>query len=224
MNISKVRTTILVCFLVLTMAQEVMCLPGDPPKSKTKALIERLGKPQEIVLKDDTLVIKPNWFVPTHYRAQMAGSIGFFSVGAGYQLKYGYQPTLMYGFLNKTFGNSSVTVHTISLKNAFVIGNKPLFGYLYPRAGISVNWGNTNNTFDKLPPHYPQKYYFQNKVHLSPFWGGEFLVPVGKDKSTRIGCYFEFSTLDAYILECVRTNYVAIWDIWSLGFGISVFL
>ncbi|MBN1987988.1 MAG: hypothetical protein JW783_01155 [Bacteroidales bacterium] len=218
------RSYILLGVLMLSAELSGFCALGDPPKSRSKAMMDRLGKSHEIILKNDTLLIKPQWFVPTHYRAQMAGSIGFFSVGAGYQLKYGYQPTLMYGFLNKTFGHSSVTVHTVSLKNAFVIGKKPLFGYVYPRVGISVNWGKTNNTFDKLPPHYPQKYYFQNKVHLSPFWGGEILVPTGKDRRIRVGCYFEFSTLDAYILECVRTSYVTIWDIWSLGFGISVFL
>ncbi|HDP75276.1 MAG TPA: hypothetical protein ENN49_05315 [Bacteroidales bacterium] len=140
-----------------------------------KALRHKIAEEKKIVLKNDTVTIKPYWFALTQFKVQYAGSIGFASFGAGYDLRHGYQPTLLYGFLDSNFGGSNVTVHTISLKNRFKLTQNPLFGYLTPIAGISVNWGITHNTFKRLPPHYPENYYFQNKIHLSPFLGGESL-------------------------------------------------
>lgn len=97
-------------------------------------------------------------------------------------------------------------------------------GHLYAKAGLSVNWGYTNNTFNKLPPHYPGKYYFQNKVHLAPFAGAEFVLPIRDKNLKAIGLYGECASLDAYVLEYVRTRYVGLDDIVNFAIGISFYL
>jgi len=186
-----------------------------------KGLRQKITEEKKIVLKNDTVTIKPYWFMPTQFKVQYAGSIGFVSFGAGYDFRNGYQPTLLYGFLDRNFGGSNITVHTISLKNRFKLTQNPILGCFTPIAGISVNWGITNNTFIRLPPHYPENYYFQNKIHLSPFWGGEFNFSVAQKN---LGVYFEFSTLDAYLLEYFRTDFVKLNKIWSLGMGITLYL
>lgn len=187
------------------------------------SFIEKMYEPREKVIKEDTVQIKPRWFFPTHGKIQYAGSIGFFSVGLGYRLWDIYEPTLMYGHLSENFGGSSVGVQTISLKNSFYLTSSPWLKHFWPKAGLMINWGNTNTTFKRLPPHYPKEYYFQNKVHIAPFWGGEWHISLRDKHLTGMGLYFEFSALDAYLLEAIRTDYINIKDVWSLGVGVSFY-
>lgn len=187
------------------------------------AFFERLNQPRSTVISGDTIYYRPKWFFPHHAKVQYAGSVGFLSVGAGYQLWDIYEPTLSYGLLNNYLGGSDVTVHTISLKNSFFLTKKPWFQHFWPKAGLLINWGNTNNTFSSLPPHYPERYYFQNKIHAAPFWGGEWYQPLKDKHLTGLGLYFEFSALDAYLLEAVRTEYVTMLDVWSLAIGITFY-
>lgn len=193
---------------------------GSSPKGY---ILERLHEPRPKVIGGDTLYIRPRWFLPTHAKIQYAGSIGFVSVGAGYRLWNIYEPSLMYGYLSESFGGSNVSVHTISLKNSFYLTSLPWLKHFWPRVGMLINWGNTNNTFSKLPPHYPEKYYFQNKIHLAPFWGGEWHFAIKDKHLSGVGIYFEFSALDAYILEAIRTEYIKITDVWSLGIGVTFY-
>ncbi|MFW6043021.1 MAG: hypothetical protein ACOCPW_01555 [Marinilabiliaceae bacterium] len=183
-----------------------------------------MGYSQSECIKKDTLQTRQKGFLPNHAKVQFAGSIGFFSAGFGYQLWNIYEPTLLYGLLSENCGGSHTTVHTISIKNSFYLTEDPWLKRFHPKAGLLINWGNTNNTFHKLPPHYPEKYYFQNKIHIAPFWGGEWHIPFHDKHLKGMGLYFEFSALDAYLLEAIRTDFVSFRDIWSLGIGISFYL
>ncbi|MBI9064442.1 MAG: hypothetical protein JEZ14_20825 [Marinilabiliaceae bacterium] len=146
------------------------------------------------------------------------------SVGFGYQISPRYSPALYYGYLGESFGGSINTVHTVSLKNTFLLTRQPLWGVLNPTAGISVNWGHTNNTFDRLPEHYPEKYYFQNKIHFAPFVGGELKFNLKRSAFEAWGIYAEVSALDAYLLECIRTSYVKPHMILSTAVGVTFYL
>ncbi|MBN2818548.1 MAG: hypothetical protein JXP36_06245 [Bacteroidales bacterium] len=179
---------------------------------------------RSVRIRNDTLLIKPRWFMPDHYMVQYAGGIGFLSIGAGYNLWDWYEPTLLIGYVNETFGNSSKAVTTLSIKNSFILFRKYLPEPVKLRGGISVNTGYTNNTFRRLPPHYPEKYYFQNKVFLSPFLGGEWQFKFNRKHLKTGGLFFEFNTRDAYLLECLRTDYVKFHKIWNLGLGITFYL
>lgn len=190
---------------------------------KMAGFLERMYEPRKTVISGDTLHYRARWFFPRHIKVQYAGSVGFISVGAGYHLWDVYEPTLSYGLLNEALGGSNVTVHTISLKNSFFLTQKPWFDHFWPKAGLQINWGNTNNTFSSLPAHYPEKYYFQNKVHAAPFWGGEWYQPLKDKHLTGWGIYFEFSALDAYLLEAIRTDYVTMLDVWSLAVGFTFY-
>jgi len=196
----------------------------DKKDTSPGRLIQNLYRKRTVNFRNDTVVITPRWFVPDHYRLQYAGNIGFISVGCGYKIGKYYEPTLYYGLLNEAFGDSRTTVHTVSLKNSFNLLSSPIVGHFIPKAGISVNWGKTHNTFKKLPDHYPSNYYFQNKVHLAPFLGGEWQFKVNNRTIKSAGLYFEISTLDAYLLECIRTKYVKINDICNLSIGLSLYI
>lgn len=191
---------------------------------ETSPFLSDIYRERSMVIDEDTVRYKPRWFIPDQYKIQYAGSIGFLSIGFGYELSNRYHPTIYYGYLSPSFGGSSNRVHTVSIKNLFQLSKKPLWGCLRPTAGISINWGHTNNTFDKLPEYYPEKYYFQNKIHLAPFVGGELLFTVKNPFFKAFGIYSEVSALDAYLLECIRTDYIKPHMILSVAIGVTLYL
>lgn len=82
-------------------------------------MLLKLDQKRTITINNDSILIKPRWFFPDHYKIQYAENIGFISFGAGYQIKQNYEPTLYIGSPSNTFGNSSENVTTLSLKNSF---------------------------------------------------------------------------------------------------------
>jgi hypothetical protein len=219
----KKKRRIILVFLFAILGDMLWAQSPQDSSYPMGPFFESLYEPRSKVIRGDTVIFRARWFFPRHVKMQFAGSVGFLSVGAGYRLWDIYEPTLIFGYLSETFGGSDVTVATISLKNSFDLTPTAWFGHFWPKAGILINWGNTNNTFKKLPPHYPEKYYFQNKVHLAPFLGGEWYMPIKDKHLNGLGFYFEFSALDAYLLEAIRTEYVTLRDIWSLGMGITFY-
>jgi len=197
---------------------------GDSIYSELPKPLQQAYKTRTAIIKNDTVVYRHRWFIPGQYKIQYAGSIGFMSIGFGYELSPTYQPSLYFGYLNEKFGNSKNSVFTISLKNSFYLTKKPLLKFIKPYIGMSINWGNTHNTFDELPDYYPKKYYFQNKIHFAPFVGGELKFPLKNNYFNGFGIYSELSAMDAYLLEAIRTDYVKIHMALSLAIGVTFYL
>jgi len=187
-----------------------------------------LSKTDTLLLNNEKIYIPRRVFIPDHNRIQFAGAIGYLSVGMGYNIGKRYEITFMLGLQNKTFGNSDEAIITTAIKNTINIYNpiviKDRLSFI-PTVGLSINWGYTNNTFNKLPSHYPESYYFQNKIHIAPFIGGKLRFECNKRNSHRraIELYTELGSIDAYILECIRTKYVGIGDILNLAIGVSFY-
>lgn len=198
--------------------------------SQSKKKNYYLSKTDTLTLNNEKILIPRRVFIPDHLRIQYAGAIGFISIGTGYNIGKRYEATLMFGLDNKTFGNSKESIFTLALKNSFNL-YKPIKIYkrisFIPTIGASINWGYTNNTFNKLPEHYPNSYYFQNKIHLAPFIGSKIRYNFDKTKTKpyrrAIELYAELGTIDAYLLECIRTEYVKIDDILNLAIGINIY-
>lgn len=189
-----------------------------------------LSREDTLTLNHEKIIIPKRVFIPDHLRIQYAGAIGFMSIGTGYNFGRNYEATLMFGVQNRTFGNSKEGIFTLALKNSFNL-HKAIKIYKHfsfiSTAGASINWGYTNNTFNHLPRHYPDSYYFQNKIHLAPFIGTKIRYDFNKNKENTVTKYIEFyaelGTIDAYLLECIRTKYVGIDDILNIAFGISIY-
>lgn len=220
------RTIILYIALLFITVNAFSLYAKEPETIEKTSFHKWMETPKSFTIKEDTLTYRPRWFIPDYFSIQHAGLIGYMSVGVGYDFNSRYHPTLYYGLLSNSFGGSSVTVHTFSLKNSWDLVRRGRWGNFTPKAGISINFGRTNNTFQRLPPHYPDKYYFQNKIHAAPFWGAEYKAPLRN--STKIfkavAVYAEMSTLDAYVLELVRTKYVSLDKIWNLSLGVTVYI
>jgi len=197
---------------------------GDSIYYELPRPLQQAYRSRTAIIRNDTILYRHRWFIPGQYKLQYAGSIGFMSIGFGYALSPTYQPALFFGYVNEQFGNSKNSVLTISLKNSFYLSKEPLFKYVKPYVGLSINWGNTHNTFDKLPDYYPEKYYFQNKIHIAPFIGGELKFPLKNNYFNAVGVYSELSALDAYLLEAIRTDYVKPYMALSVALGVTFYL
>ncbi|WP_430816123.1 hypothetical protein [Carboxylicivirga sp. RSCT41] len=221
----RFRYIVLIGFVLLSVfdlkaqTDDVDTTKNDMPKMLEKAYRERTA-----IIKKDTITYRHRWFMPGQYKLQYAGSIGFMSIGFGYAITPIYQPALFFGYLSENFGGSKNSVVSISLKNSFYFTKQPLFRYFRPYGGLSVTWGNTNNTFNRLPDYYPKEYYFQNKIHFYPFLGGELKFALNNRYFDGVGVYTEFSAMDAYLLEAIRTKYVKPHMALSMAVGVTFYL
>jgi len=223
-SVNKIKAILIVGMLLVFRVIYGQSEVSDTTNIELPKPLKSAYKSRTMVIKTDTVTYRHRWIIPGQYKVQYAGSIGFMSIGFGYAITPTYQPALYFGYLSEAFGGSKNTVVTISLKNSFYLSKEPLFNYFNPYVGLSINWGNTQNTFKKLPDYYPEKYYFQNKIHLAPFVGGEIKFDLNNRYFNGFGVYTEFSALDAYLLEAIRTKYVKPYMALSVAFGVTFYL
>jgi len=223
-SVDNIKTILIVGMLLVFSMVYGQSEVSDTTNVELPKPLKSAYKSRTMVIKKDTVTYRHRWIIPGQYKVQYAGSIGFMSIGFGYAITPTYQPALYFGYLSEAFGGSKNTVVTISLKNSFYLIKEPLFNYFNPYVGFSINWGNTQNTFKKLPDYYPDKYYFQNKIHLAPFVGGEIKFDLNNRYFNGFGVYTEFSALDAYLLEAIRTKYVKPYMALSVAFGVTFYL
>ena len=172
-------------------------------------------------VKQDSL--KRKWYIPRSAKVQYAGNIGFMSVGATYWLAGDwYQASIMYGITSSH--SEAERLNTISLKNTFLLKQFHYKGFVIsPTAGLSLIISSTHNTYRKLPDYFPEDYYFQNKIHFSPFVGLMVYHQLPFKTIKGIDFYSEIGTMDNYLLEAMRTDFVKYTDIWNLSLGISLY-
>jgi len=167
--------------------------------------------------------VKRKWYVPRSAKIQYAGNIGFMAIGATYYIVDNwYQVSLMYGITSSH--SETDRLNTLALKNTFLIKKFHYKNITFsPTAGLSVNLASTHNTYRKFPDHFPDQYYFQNKIHFAPFVGGMIYYPLPNKTIKGIDFYAEVGTMDNYLLEAIRTDYVKYSDIWNLSLGVSLY-
>jgi hypothetical protein len=171
--------------------------------------------------ESQTDTLKRKWYLPRDAKIQYAGNIGFLSVGATYHLaKDWYRLSFMYG--STSIYTHTRTLNTVALKNTFLLKQFHIGDFiLAPTVGMSINFGSTHNTYRSLPKHFPEGYYFQNKVHLAPFVGAIIYHPLPFKVIKGIDFYTEIGTMDNYILEAIRTDFIKSTDIWNIALGVS---
>lgn len=167
---------------------------------------------------EDSLVLKPA--LPYYGGVHFAGNAGLFSVNFG--TKFFKQRLLLgagYGYLPEAV--NGVEVHSIYLKTSYCFRK----GFFYSKAkwyaGFTTIYGFTNNTFIKLPSHYPKEYYAPNAVHFAPYLG--LRLPFLTYKPTwasKVNLHVELGTLDAYVWYSITNKSLKFWDICNLSAGI----
>ncbi|MRT94398.1 hypothetical protein [Ancylomarina sp. 16SWW S1-10-2] len=163
------------------------------------------------------------WYKPRAAKIQYAGNIGIISIGATYYLVDDwYQLSIMYG-MDKHPEHERL-LKSIAFKNTFLLTKFHYKDFVFsPIVGLSINIGSTHNVFNKLPDYFPDDYYFQNKVHFAPFVGVMVYHPLPFKLIKGIDFYSELATMDNYLLEAIRTDYVKYSEIWNLSLGVTLY-
>lgn len=169
------------------------------------------------------------FLIPDAAIVQYAGSIGYVSVGAGYEL-FGNGRGNMdvnYGYVPKSKGGD---LHIFSAKFAyrpFVIRIKD-WATIYPiNPGVFISYTtNDELSFNFPTDNYPKGYYYWSEAvrpHLS--FSNEFKLHHKKllDKSglKALSIYSEFNTNDYYLVNIFQNaKTLPVGDIFKLGIGL----
>lgn len=157
---------------------------------------------------------------PYYGGIHFAGNTGFLSLSFGKKLVherlvlaagYGYLPELING----------AEVHTIFVRTTFHFSKGLLIKKVNWYGGFLATYGITENTFFKLPNHYPEEYYAPNAVHFSPYIGlrapFSFYKPLWAKK---VYFHTELGVVDTYLWYSFINKHVQFWDICNLSFGL----
>tara|TARA_R110002049_G_scaffold609_1_gene3408 strand:+ start:5232 stop:5828 length:597 start_codon:yes stop_codon:yes gene_type:complete len=171
-------------------------------------------------------VKEKSWYVPDYVKAQFAGNIGLFSVGAGYQLfdKVLYSE-LLYGFVPESASRAD-NIHLITIKNTFPLYRKVIGENLTitPIAGFTTTLDIGTNSFTTLPSIYPEGYYVPTAVHFTLFGGALVHKDFKKPKFFKgVDFYVEFGTVETYLWYALATKEVDLVDVFSLDLGVNFY-
>ncbi len=171
----------------------------------------------------------PEILIPKDIIVQHAGSIGYFSVGAGYHLFKNKRGNLdfNYGFVPENKGGA---LHIVSAKFAYRPFEIKLKDWaklypLNPGAFVSYHYGKEFDFYwDKS--QYDEGYYWWSSAirpHIS--FSNEIKLDskklFGSSKIKSLSIYSEFNTNDLYMVSHVlNTKDLSLTDIFKLGVGI----
>lgn len=173
-----------------------------------------------------------NKIIPAYTKVQYAGSMGFLSVGIGwdYGKKNQWETDLFLGFLPK-FSTDKVKI-TMSLRQNYIpwdvrIGQKgfsfePLATGLYITTIFGRQFWATN------PDYYPNDYYgFSTKFRFNFYLGQRFSYTLAK-KNRRLAktftAYYELSINDLYIESGFHNSYLKPSDYFHLSVGVKALI
>ena len=175
----------------------------------------------------ETISVKEKaWYVPDYVKAQFAGNIGLFSVGAGYQLfdKVLYTE-LLYGYVPE-FASKADDIHLITIKNTFPLFRKKIGENLTitPIAGIATTLDIGTNSFTTLPSKFPEGYYYPTAVHFTLYGGALIHKDFKKSKTFKgVDFYLEFGTVESYLWYALANREVDLLDVFSLDVGVNFY-
>lgn len=171
------------------------------------------------------------FLIPEEAIVQYAGSIGYLSVGTGYEL-FGNKRgniDLNYGYVPEAKGGA---LHMVTAKFAyrpFVIKIKD-WAKIYPfNPGVFVTYTINNNLSFNFPTdNYPKGYYYWSEAarpHLS--FSNEFQLTKGrlleKTGLSALSIYSEFNTNDFYLINYFQNSTaLSVTDIFKLGIGLRI--
>lgn len=171
----------------------------------------------------------PKWYIPGHVRLQLAGQTGAAAVGFGYAYAHNkIETSLLYGYLPGREYDASI--HTLSVKNLFVIRQFPVGtgNLMQAFAGFDVNivFRDNDHTFlISLPNQFPDNYYSPNSIRFAPNFGARYYHPLKKQSFVKgWDIYLEWVTNDIYIKNLIKSEYLKVTEIFSLGLGFSLHL
>jgi hypothetical protein len=174
-----------------------------------------------------TVISKKSWYTPDYVKMQLAGNIGFVSVGVGYEVFEDVLfSELLYGYVPKSISRAD-RIHLITIKNTFPVFKKEIGENLTisPIAGFTTTLDIGTTTFTTLPNKYPDGYYVPTAVHFTIF-GGVSVHQHFKNSKIFKGAdfYFEVGTVESYLWYAITSKEVTMKNIFSLDVGVNFYL
>ena len=167
-----------------------------------------------------------NKALPDHVKLQFAGSIGFLSLGAGYETgNKKFEFDLYYGYVPESVGG--VEIHTLTGKTTFLpfkeSNNKSVtVSPLTLGAYVAYTFGDQYFLF--APEKYPLSYYdYPTALHAGVFFGGRITKHAKrKQLFSRVGLYYEIGTTDKEFISYYHNmEALKFTDILNVGIGIK---
>lgn len=163
--------------------------------------------------------------IPDFATAQYAGSIGFASIGVGYDVKARSRISLHYGYVPASLGG---TLNIVAGKYAFVPMQLERSARLtiQPVAiGAMLTYHFGENFYSKWPSHrYPEGYYWwKSSLRFHVLAESSFTYTLSNSFFKTVSGYLEFNTNDLYAVSyALNTSGIHFFDIIKLGAGIRV--
>ena len=179
-----------------------------------------------VFAQNDTLAKNKLWYVPDYASLQLAGNIGFLSVGVGYEIFDDvWYAELLYGYV-PSIRSKAESIHLVTIKNTFPIFTKE-FGNNYsisPIAGLGITYDAGTNTFTTLPSQFPKGYYISNAIHFTLFGGAKVHKDFTDNKIFKgIDYYFEVGTVESYLWYAITSKEVKITEAFSSAIGVNIY-
>ena len=168
-----------------------------------------------------------NHLIPRYTKLQYAGSMGFMSVGTGWQYgsNHQWETDLLLGIVPRY--SSKRAKATLTLKQNFMPWNVELNDRwsLEPLAsGLYVTTLLDNEFWTKEPEKYPSGYYgFSTKLRANIFVGQRLSFSCDKNNpNKKVTLFYELSTSDMYFISAATNKYINPRDVLSLSFGVKI--
>ena len=184
-------------------------------------LIQFPGMFKELKSNDKTSGI----LVPKHSKLHFAGSMGMFSLSAGWSYWNNRLETDYYvGYLPKKYGFSNFI--TTTLEQTYIPWDLLYKGkhHINPiTAGVYFNRIYGSNYWTELPSKYPEDYYWwSTNLRINFFVGSRVSWNMENDFIDKIGINFKLNTNDLYIVSAADNDYLKWHDIIKFSFGIYI--
>jgi hypothetical protein len=170
-----------------------------------------------------------NKLIPAHSKIQFAGSMGFVSVGPGwdYGKKQLWETDILFGFLPRY--STSGAKMTLTVKQNLIPWNIETGKnfYLKPLScGIYVNTIFNEDFWGKLPDKYPNRYYpFSTKLRINFSVGQGITYEIDGSKRYGISAvtlFYELHTNELYLVTALGNKDINITDVMKLSFGLKM--
>jgi hypothetical protein len=180
-----------------------------------------------ITLAQDSTAAKPRpkWYIPDALDLQYAGSIGFLSAGAGYDIIHKKASIdILFGYLPRAIGGndiSTITLKFTALPWKIRAGDNTT---IYPvTVGTFFSYTMGEKYSSDLPSWYPDGYYWWSEaVRVNIFVGGKVRHKFSKNIWE---AYYEVGTNELKLVSYVQnTGYLTVWDILHAGAGVRFYL
>ncbi len=168
--------------------------------------------------------------IPTHFKVQYAGNMGFLSAGFGwdYGKRNQWETDLLFGYLPKF--DSDRAKLTFTAKQNYIpwsikLGNSP-FDFEPLTCGLYMNTVFGDEFWTNEPDRYPSGYYnFSSRIRFHLFVGQRLTFNIPHKHryfAKQITLFYELSTSDLYIVSAVPNKYLEPKDYLCISFGVKM--